>query len=114
MRIPKKELKEQLLTVPQVKEMLEKIGEESLDQFQRRTLDFAAKFSKVDPKATEELMEKLIGEFGLDNEEAAQIINCMPESIEEIRVFLAGGRKIVETSKLEALLAFLNKYRKSE
>jgi len=114
MKIPKKEFKEHLLTVPQVKEMLEKIGEESLDQFQRRTFDFAAKFSKVDPKMAEELMEKLVGEFGLDGEEAAQIINCMPESIEEIRVFLAGGRKIVETSKLEALLAFLNKYRKSE
>jgi len=114
MRIPKKELKERLLTVPQVKEMLEKIGEESLDQFQRRTLDFAAKFSKVDPKAAGELMDKLVGEFELDIEEAVQIINCMPESVEEIRVFLAGGRKIVETSKLEALLAFLNKYRKSE
>ena len=114
MKIPKKELKERLLTVPQVKEMLEKIGEERLDQFQRRTFDFAAKFSKVDSKAAEELIDKLVGEFELDSEEAAQIINCMPESIEEIRVFLAGGRKIVETSKLEVLLAFLNKYRKSE
>jgi len=114
MKIPEKESKERLLTVPQVKEMLEKIGEERLDQFQRRTLDFAAKFSKVDPKMTEELRDKLVEEFELDNEEAVQIINCLPESIEEIRVFLAGGRKIVETSKLEALLAFLNKYRKSE
>ena len=114
MKIPKKEIKERLLTVPQVKEMLEKIGEEKLDQFQRRTLDFAAKFSKADSKAADELLTKLVEEFGLDAEEAAQIVNCMPESIEEIRVFLAGGRKIVETSKLEALLAFLNKYRKSE
>jgi len=114
MRIPKRELKERLLTVPQVKEMLEKIGEEKLDQFQRRTLDFAAKFSKVDPKTAEELRDKLVEQFELDNEEAAQITNCMPESIEEIRVFLAGGRKIVDTSKLEDLLAFLNKYRKSE
>jgi len=113
MKIPKKELKERLLTVPQVKEMLEKIGEERLDQFQRRTFDSAAKFSKVDSKATEELMDKLVKEFELDSEEAVQIINCMPESIEEIRVFL-GGHKIVETSKLETLLAFLSKYRKSE
>lgn len=114
MKIPKKELKERLLTVPQAKEMLEKIGEEKLDQFQRRTLDFAAKFSKISSTTAEELIDKLVEQFELDSEEAAQIINCMPESIEEIRVFLAGGRKIVETSKLEALLVFLNKYRKSE
>jgi DNA-directed RNA polymerase subunit F len=114
MKIPKKEVKERLLTVPQAKEMLEKIGEEKLDQFQRRTLDFTAKFSRMDSKTAEELMGKLVEQFELDSEEAAQIVNCMPESIEEIRVFLAGGRKIVETSKLEALLAFLNKYRKSE
>lgn len=114
MKIPKKEVKERLLTVPQAKEMLEKIGEERLDQFQRRTLDFTAKFSKIDSKTAEELMNKLVEQFELDNEEVAQIVNCMPESIEEIRVFLAGGRRIVETSKLEALLAFLNKYRKSE
>jgi DNA-directed RNA polymerase subunit F len=38
----------------------------------------------------------------------------MPESIHEIRVFLAGGRKIIETSKLEKILDFLNKYRKKE
>jgi DNA-directed RNA polymerase subunit F len=36
----------------------------------------------------------------------------MPESIEEIRTFLAGGRKIVETSKLKGILALLDEYRK--
>jgi len=100
--------------VPQAKDVLEKIDEERLDQFQRRTLDFAAKFSKVDSKAAEKLMDELVKQFELGSDEAAQIVNCMPESIEEIRVFLAGGRKIVETSRLESLLAFLNKYRKSE
>jgi len=41
-------------------------------------------------------------------------VNCMPESIEEIRVFLAGGRKIVETSKLQGILSLLDEYRKRE
>jgi DNA-directed RNA polymerase subunit F len=35
----------------------------------------------------------------------------MPKTIEELRVFLAGGRKIVETSKLEKILSILDKYR---
>lgn len=110
----RRELKERPITIPQVKERLERIGEEKLDQFQRRTLDYASKFSKVDPRVSEELVNNLITKFELEEGEAVQIVNCMPESIEEIRVFLAGGRKIVETSKIEAILSFLNEHRKKE
>ena len=112
--MPKKALKERPITVPQVKETLEAIGEEGLDQFQRRTLDYASKFSKVDPDMAETLVNKLAEQFEMEEEEAVQIVNCMPESIQEIRVFLAGGRRIVETSKLERILAFLDEYRKRE
>jgi DNA-directed RNA polymerase subunit F len=38
----------------------------------------------------------------------------MPETFGELRVFLAGGRKIVETSKLESILSLLGKYRKKK
>ncbi len=107
-------LKERTITVPQVKEALESIGEEQLDQFQRRSFDYATKFAKVEPTAVDTLLKKLVDDFEVDEEEAVQIINAMPESIQEIRVFLAGGRKIIETSKLEKILAFLNKYRKKE
>jgi DNA-directed RNA polymerase subunit F len=104
----KKELSENRLTLPQVKKALEEIGEENLDQFQRRTLDYVNKFSKVDAKMAEKLLEKLVKEFDLDEAEAIQVVNCMPETVDELRVFLAGGRKIVETAKLEAVVAFLN------
>jgi DNA-directed RNA polymerase subunit F len=107
----KRELSENKLTLPQVKKILESIGEENLDQFQRRTLDYANKFSKVDAGAAERLLEKLVKEFGLDEDEAVQIVNCMPESVDELRVFLAGGRKIIETSKLEAIVSILNELR---
>ncbi len=112
--MPKKVLKEKIVTVSQVKGMLEAIGEENLDQFQRRSLDYASKFSKIEAAKAEELVEKLTGQFGLEEDEAVQVVNCMPESIEEVRVFLAAGRKIVETSKLEGILALLDKYRKRE
>jgi len=114
MKVPRKALKERSITVPQVKETLEAIGEERLNQFQRRTLDYAAKFSKVDSNMAETLVDKLMKQFELEEEEAVQIINCMPESIQEIRVFLAGGRRMMETSKLERMLAFLDDYRKRE
>ena len=114
MRMPRKALKERAITVPEVKKTLESIGEEHLDQFQRRSLDYAAKFSKVDVDTVEKLLNKLVEQFELEKEEAVQIVNCMPESVEEIRVFLGGGRRIVETSKLEGILALLDEYRKKE
>ncbi len=108
----KRELTEKKLTLPQVKETLESLGEENLDQFQRRTLDYVSKFSKVDSETAEKLLEKLVTEYGLEEEEAVQTVNCMPESVEELRIFLAGGRKIIETSKLEAIVSLLNESRK--
>ena len=107
----KRELSESKLTLPQVKKALESVGEENLDQFQRRTLDYVSKFAKVDAAAAEGLLEKLVKEFGLDEDEAVEIVNCMPESVEELRVFLAGGRKIVETSKLQTIVKLLNESR---
>nr|NIR87926.1 RNA polymerase Rpb4 [Candidatus Bathyarchaeota archaeon] len=87
---------------------------EQLDQFQRRSLDYATKFSKVDPNTAEKLVTELVEKFELEEEEAVQVVNCMPESVQEMRVFLAGGRRIVEISKLKKILAFLDKYRKKE
>jgi DNA-directed RNA polymerase subunit F len=109
-----KPLKEKILTVAQVKKMLESLGEEKLDQLQRRSLDYASKFSRIDTEKADILVKNLMEEFELEKEEAVQLVNCMPESIEEVRVFLAGGRKIVETSKLQRILSLLDEYRKRE
>jgi len=108
----RKALRERALTIPEVKKLLELIGEEKLDQFQRRSFDYASKFSKVDEDEAETLVKTLIEQYGLDEEEAIQIVNCMPHSVEEIRVFLGGGRKIIETSKLQGILSFLDEHRK--
>jgi len=110
----RKPLRERSLTLPEVKKLLESLGEEKLDQFQRRSLDYVSKFSRVEPDKAEKLLKALIEKFGLEEEEAIQVVNSMPESIEEIRVFLAGGRKIVEMSKLQEILNLLDEYRKEE
>jgi DNA-directed RNA polymerase subunit F len=112
--MPRKAIKKRIITIPQVKEILESIGEEKLDQFQRRSLDYASKFSKLDSETAEKLITGLVEKFELEEEEVVQLVNCMPESVEEIRVFLAGGRRIVEISKLEEILAFLDEHRKKE
>jgi DNA-directed RNA polymerase subunit F len=103
---------EERLTLPQVKKIMEAIGEENLDQLQRRTFDYISKFSKLEAEDAEKLVKKLVAEFGLEELEAVQVVNCVPKTIEELRVFLAGGRKIIETSKLEAIVTLLNEHRK--
>ena len=107
----KREISESRLTLPQVKKVLESVGEENLDQLQRRTLDYVNKYSKVDPEKAEELLQTLVKEYGIDEAEAIQIINCLPETVDELRVFLAGGRKIIETTKLHAIVELLNENR---
>ena len=107
----KREISESRLTLPQVKKVLESVGEENLDQLQRRTLDYVNKFAKVDPEKAEEILQTLVKEYEIDEVEAIQIINCLPETVDELRVFLAGGRKIIETSKLTAIVELLNESR---
>ena len=103
---------ESRLSLPQVRKLLASMGEENLGQFQRRTFDYVSKFSKVDAEASQKLVAKLTADFSLDEMEAIQIVNCMPKSTKELRIFLAGGRRIVETTKLEAMLNLLNEHRK--
>ncbi len=107
----KREVSESRLTLPQVKKVLESIGEENLDQFQRRTFDYVNKFSKATPEKAEELLQTLIKEYELDEAEAVQIVNCMPETVDELRVFLAGGKKIIEAQKLTQIVNLLNENR---
>ncbi|OYT53790.1 MAG: RNA polymerase Rpb4, partial [Candidatus Hecatellales archaeon ex4484_218] len=61
-------------------------------------------------KATE-LRLKLVKDFGIDEKEAVQIVNCMPESIEELRIFLPKHR-VIETEKLQKMVELINSYRK--
>jgi DNA-directed RNA polymerase subunit F len=111
-RVSGKSITEKKLSLPQAKKLLESIGEENLDQLQRRTFDYVSKFSKTDAESAEKLVVKLTTDYGIEEMEAVQIVNCMPKSVEELRVFLAGGRKIIETSKLEAIVNLLDEHRK--
>jgi DNA-directed RNA polymerase subunit F len=110
----KENVGEKNLTLPQVKKLLESIGEENLDQLQRRTFDYASKFSKIDAEAAAKLVERLQKEFGLEEEEAIQITNCLPKTVDELRVFLGGGRKIINASTLKTISNVLGEHQKTK
>ncbi|MBC7131129.1 RNA polymerase Rpb4 [Candidatus Bathyarchaeota archaeon] len=105
------DVNEKYLSIPKVKKLLEEIGEENLDQFQRRVFDYVSKFSKVDAETAEKLVETLVKDFELEESEAVQVVNCMPSSVEELRIFLGGGRKIIDPAKLEAMVKLLNEHK---
>ncbi|MEM2875871.1 MAG: RNA polymerase Rpb4 [Candidatus Bathyarchaeia archaeon] len=98
------------ISIQEVRRILECIGEENLDQFQKRTLDYTIKFSKIDVETAEKIIEELKKSFEITDDEAIEIVNCMPRSVEELRVFFAGGRRIIEAEKLNAIVKLLNEH----
>ena len=89
----KKKIK--LLTLPEVKEYLDKLDEETADQIQRRTLDYILKFTKTSKKDAQGIRRKLVKETKLTESEAVEITNITPKSKEELYVFTSGWKKLL-------------------
>lgn len=98
-----------ILTIPEVKEYLEKIKEEDMDQLQRWTYDYVKEFSKLDAETARKIKKRLIEECELTEEEASEIINVMPTTLEELRSFTFGWKRLILTSTLEKILDILKK-----
>ena len=65
------------------------------------------KFSKIEPEKAKKARKLLMDECGLTIEEATELINIMPKSQEELRVFTAGWRKLIPTATVEKILKIL-------
>jgi DNA-directed RNA polymerase subunit F len=97
-----------LLTIPEAKQILQKIDVEKADQIQKRTLDYTTKFAKAEADAAKKLKRQLETECGLSEEEAVELVNIMPKSVEELRTFTSGWRKLLSTETLEKILKILH------
>lgn len=95
------------LTLSEAHQILEKIDVEKADQIQKRTLDYTSKFAKTTPEVARKLKKQLEEECGLSEGEATEVVNIMPKSIEELRTFTAGWRKLLPTETLEKILKIL-------
>lgn len=96
-----------LLTIPEAHQILQKIDITKADQIQKRTLDYTTKFAKSTPESAKKLRKELETECGLSEEEAVAVVNVMPKSIEELRTFTSGWRKLLPTETLEKILKIL-------
>lgn len=98
----------------EARRLLERAKEGELGEFQRRTLDYTMKFSKVSAGKAEKLVRELADKFQLDRKDAIQIANAMPSTIEELRTILAVKGRVIGTAQLEEILKFSSSYREEK
>jgi DNA-directed RNA polymerase subunit F len=96
-----------VLSIPEANQILQKINVEKADQIQKRTLDYTAKFSKATPESAKKTRKELVEDAGLTEEEAVELVNIMPKTVEELRTFTSGWRKLLPTETLEKILKIL-------
>ncbi len=65
--------------------------------FRKVVLIYARTFSKVPVKQVEKIKTMLINDYSLDEENAIQVINILPSTIEELKVLF---EKDLKASKL--------------
>ncbi len=106
----RKVLDERLVTNAEAKAILEKVEEEKLGEFQRRTLEFTRKFAKLPPEKAAKLTEDLSSKLQLERNDAVQIVNCLPQSVEELRAVLTVKGRFVSTEQLNGILEIVKRY----
>jgi DNA-directed RNA polymerase subunit F len=100
-------LHKEVISLPQVKEILDSVKPDDMDQIQRWTYDYVSKFAKSDSAAAQEMIKQLIEKCELKEEEAVEIVNVLPTSLEELRAFSFGWKKLVLTETLEKMQGIL-------
>ena len=101
-------IKKRMVSLAEVKEILEKQDPESLDQIQRWTYDYVSKFAKIEPKVAKKMKQELISQCGLTEEEAVEIVNVLPKSLPELRSFTFGWKKLILSETLEKILKIID------
>ena len=89
------------MSIPEVLEVLEDLYKKrkgEFDSFQEHSLIYARTFSKISAKKVEKIKKMLMDTYELDEEQAVQVINIFPSTVEELRVLF---EKDLKASKLE-------------
>ena len=100
-------IKREIITLSEVKKTLESMSLDEMDQIQRWTYDYSKKFAKTDYDNAKIMIDNLIKEGDLTMEEAVELVNVMPKSLEELRAITFGWKKLIVTEKLEKIKSIL-------
>ncbi len=102
--------RKQAISIPEVKEILEKEDPETMDQIQRWTYDYVTKFTKMDAKDAKKMKQELVKECGITEEEAVEIVNIRPSTLAELRSFTFGWKKLILAEPLEKMLKLIKEH----
>ncbi len=104
----KKIIKEEMVSIPEVKEIMEELFEkmdkiESIqpDPFQEATYEYVHNFSKMSSDVAKNIMKMLVKDYSMDLEYAIQIVNIDPNYHQELRVILEKDPTLRVLSKEE-------------
>jgi DNA-directed RNA polymerase subunit F len=100
-------IKKEIITTAQVKDILDSVKADDMDQIQRWTSDYVTKFAKTDAKSAAKMVKQLVEQCDLTQEEAVEVVNVMPTTLEELRAFTFGWKKLILTETLEKMLSIL-------
>jgi DNA-directed RNA polymerase subunit F len=110
--MPRKIIDEKKVTVADARKILEKAKQDELGEFQRRTLDYTVKFSRLPGSDASKLVEEITNQFKFERSDAIQIANCMPGTVEELRAILAVKGRVIPIGQLDDVLKVVNNRRK--
>jgi len=111
--IVKEILSEELLTLPEVKEMLNEIvedrtsREEELGYELRKAINHTEMFAKTTTEKSRELVNRLLELKKMKPEIAVRIADIMPLSRDELRTLYAKERYTLTEEELDEILSFV-------
>ena len=117
--IIKKVISEELVTLPEIRDILnnikderEKAGQE-LRYEQKRAVEHANKFSKIGAKESREMVNELLTLEKMKIDIAVRIANLCPRTKDELRAIYAKERFTLNEAELKAILDVVGKYARS-
>lgn len=103
--MPKETLNKEPVSLPEVVTIFNKRKkDDELNYLQRIALEHAQRSSKITGKQAKTLVKKLITDFELSEHVAINIVNFMPETLDELRVFIQDASKIYSTEETQKIL----------
>ncbi|MHA1369988.1 MAG: hypothetical protein ACTSWN_02110 [Promethearchaeota archaeon] len=115
-------LEEKMISIPEVKELLDKVvedyeqdkdSEDTFDiydyenagnYFMKSTYEYVTIFSKIDAEKARKVINTLVKEHDIPLNIAIQIVNILPETIDELALFFDKGPKKLTREEIEKLL----------
>jgi DNA-directed RNA polymerase subunit F len=98
----RKIIEERLISIPEVKEILDSVlerlkakgGEQKADPFLDSTYEYASVFAHCTADQAKKIIKMLTTDYGMDMTYAIQIVNIDPTTIQELRIILEKDAKL--------------------